>query len=667
MSNMVVRTNVMSLNSHRNLGMTGNMQARSAQRLSSGFRINSAADDAAGLGISEKMRGQIRGLDQASRNGQDGISLIQTAEGAMSTINEMVIRIRELVIQASNDTNAHEDGNLAQSDRMRIQDEINQLMDEIDATRNRTQFNTRNLIDGSLSSGGAVSGPGAPGGPGGTGPVEPPDFSAGNSLEQTILDDIFTAMNFVIGAMDYESGNIFAFDTPLTAGDLAAGFELRPGQTIGNLEAFVTAQINTALADIIGFDHVLPPTAMSLADTEAAVIAWLSGGNELGLNAYVGSNIHNLNELFAAADDANHLFNSVAVELRDLLMDAVNDIDLSGFLAETPPAVESGFGTVWNFSGVAPSLGNNFTILNAANGHSMIDAALHTDVTTAVNLALHDFVLNHGADVMLDGAAMGVFSIGHFNAWLNDAANDLWQDANNAVVAGSIANLNEFLGAMDHAADTAGLTAEGQALRDALRAAIDEAIDSVVNAPETPDTGTPGTPTTGNALWFQIGANVDQGVRLNIEDVGTAALSAIGTSGQKASEIGNFTFARLRTVESTNAQHGAGGAPTFDPTGGVVNASGEQIQNFITAIDEALAHVTAQRSNLGAMQNRLEYSIENLDIASENLQAAESRIRDADMAREMMRFTQSNVLQQAAISMLAQANQAPQSILQLLG
>jgi flagellin len=146
----------MALNSHRNLGMTGLQQARSSQRLSSGFRINSAADDAAGLGISEKMRAQIRGLDQAARNAQDGISLIQTAEGAMGTINDMVKRIRDLVVQAANDTNAHlmaNEASWSQSDRTRIQDEINQLLAEIDGTVERTEFNTRRLLDGSLAAG----------------------------------------------------------------------------------------------------------------------------------------------------------------------------------------------------------------------------------------------------------------------------------------------------------------------------------------------------------------------------------------------------------------------------------------------------------------------------------------------------------------------------------
>jgi len=159
MSNMVVRTNTLALNSHRNLGMVGNQQARSSARLSSGFRINSAADDAAGLGISENMRSQIRGLDQASRNSQDAISLIQTAEGGLNTINEMVIRVRELTVQAANDINTSEGaGSLGdnESNRARIQGEINHLIDEIQRTATTLQFNSMTLLDGSIGSVGAV-------------------------------------------------------------------------------------------------------------------------------------------------------------------------------------------------------------------------------------------------------------------------------------------------------------------------------------------------------------------------------------------------------------------------------------------------------------------------------------------------------------------------------
>ncbi|MDR0272901.1 MAG: flagellin, partial [Clostridiales bacterium] len=144
MSNMVVRTNVFALNAHRNLTNVGLQQRTSAQRLSSGYRINSAADDAAGLAISESMRAQIRGLDQASINTQDGVGLIQTAEGAMATVSDMVIRIRELMVQAANDT-------YTVSNRDMIQLEIDQLMQEINDVTFRTQFNTRTLLDGGLS------------------------------------------------------------------------------------------------------------------------------------------------------------------------------------------------------------------------------------------------------------------------------------------------------------------------------------------------------------------------------------------------------------------------------------------------------------------------------------------------------------------------------------
>ena len=159
MSNMVVRTNMLALNSHRNLGNVSNSQQRASARLSSGFRINSAADDAAGLGISENMRAQIRGLDQASRNAQDAISLVQTAEGGLNTIGDMVIRIRELTVQAANDTNTREDAvanmnvPVGSSNRAAIQREVNQLIQEIGRTAETLEFNTQNLLQGDANGG----------------------------------------------------------------------------------------------------------------------------------------------------------------------------------------------------------------------------------------------------------------------------------------------------------------------------------------------------------------------------------------------------------------------------------------------------------------------------------------------------------------------------------
>jgi len=142
MSNTIVNTNMAALNSHRQIVSVGVRQARSAERLSSGMRINRAADDAAGLAISEKMRNQIRGLDQATRNSQDGISVVQTAEGAMEEIHRMLERTRELINQSANDT-------YTQQDRENILLEVNQLMQEVDQTVNNTEFNTLNLLGGS--------------------------------------------------------------------------------------------------------------------------------------------------------------------------------------------------------------------------------------------------------------------------------------------------------------------------------------------------------------------------------------------------------------------------------------------------------------------------------------------------------------------------------------
>jgi flagellin len=149
--NMVINTNVLALNSHRAMKNVGAMQTTASARLSSGQKINTAADDAAGLAISEKMRGQIRGLNMASKNAQDGSSLIQTAEGGMQQVGDMVQRIRELTVQAANDTNDFETG-----DRAKIQNEIKELISEIDSMAERVQFNNKPIINGGYALGGST-------------------------------------------------------------------------------------------------------------------------------------------------------------------------------------------------------------------------------------------------------------------------------------------------------------------------------------------------------------------------------------------------------------------------------------------------------------------------------------------------------------------------------
>jgi len=450
MSNMVVRTNMLALNSHRNLGMVGTQQARASARLSSGFRINSAADDAAGLGISENMRAQIRGLDQASRNAQDAISLVQTAEGGLSTINDMVIRIRELTVQAANDINTSEGaGSLGtnESNRARIQGEINHLIDEIQRTATTLEFNSMTLLNGELS---------------------------GVSLNQILNDSTLTAIGQIT----------------LTAGAL--------------------------------------DPATNIAQRE-------------NLNSLLG--ILNQAGVFGAHPDATGALVPLTAAQLDALLVAAG---ATGADANLPVPV------LTNAEVVA--------FLNTVGGGTL-------------------------AGAVGDG---GVFAAGSARADLLTFINDL---------------------RLDHE---------------------DPAEDLTI----------------GRGLFMQIGANSGQGINIAMPNiVADVAQSLRGTFGSPPFN--------LVTNDSS--------------VGSVAEGSGITITALLDDVDAVLAVATSARGALGAIQNRLEFTIQNLDVSSENLSASNSRIRDADMALEMMRLTQANVLQQAATAMLAQGNQAPQSILQLLG
>jgi flagellin len=366
---MRINNNLMAMNTHRQLGISNTNAAKSMSKLSSGLRINSAADDAAGLSISEKMRGQIRGLNQASRNAQDGISLIQTAEGALNETQSILQRMRELSVQAANDTNES-------LDRDAIATEVDALKTEITRIADTTQFNGKNLLKGNLG----VS-------------------RSGGTLDSTIVG--------------------------------------------------------------------------------------LSSTNDINVSGAAASKTFTITE-------------------------TADDITLDDGDGNSQTIAKDGFaaGDTFNFS----SLG----------------VSIKTD-----------------ADYDVDGTA--------FN----------------------------------------GLDIETSA---------------------------------ASGATLQIGANENQNMAIAIDDM---TATGLGVNDIKVDSHGNAKAA-------------------------------------ITTIQGALDHVSTQRAALGAWQNRLEHTIKNLDTSAENLQASESRIRDVDMAKEMMEYTKNNILQQAAQAMLAQANQAPQGVLQLL-
>ena len=387
---MIINHNMNALNAHRNMNVNNTAAGKSMEKLSSGLRINRAGDDAAGLAISEKMRGQIRGLTQSSRNSADGISMIQTAEGALNETTNILQRMRELAVQAGNDTNTT-------SDREEIQKEIDALTEEVDRIANNTEFNTQKLLNGNKTG------------------------KAGDVIQAEV---------------QAVKGN-FSIDTN----------------------------------------------------------ALLDAGKTLTIDG------------------------------KSVTFDGTNAAD-EGKVQET--------------------LNKTFTDYNfTVNGK---------DITIEQKVAANKKTL----DVKLDG-------------------NAITTTVNNKGVVGKELQLSE------------------------------------------------------GKVSIQVGANANQSMSIEIGDMRAEALKIRNADGDTLS---------IKTAEEAN--------------------------EAITAFDAALNAVSSQRANLGAVQNRLEYTISNLDNTAENLTSAESTLRDVDMAKEMMEYSKNNILNQAAQAMISQANQQPQNVLQLL-
>ncbi len=473
---MRINHNIASMNTYRQLTVNNSALAKSTEKLSSGLRINRAGDDAAGLAISEKMRGQIRGLDQAQRNAQDGISYIQTAEGALNETHSILQRMRELAVQSASGSNTD-------TDRAAIQDEIKQLKSEVDRIASTTEFNTMKLLDGSKGTTAAVSGTDT--------------HKLGGT---TIADASLTADTYQLKSV--------------AAGTLSA--------TVGTSTTGITSSA--------AFDF-----------TDTTKIAGLDLG-EYTLE-FKGSSA-----------------TSMDIYLKDK---------------------------------------NGVTILSATG----------QDISSG---AASDVTLSSGSlkFTVKKEAAAGQYSEGttKFTLEGNFAANKLTVTGN----SGSGATLYSNSSALK--LTSSDLDANGLRLHlttDAILAAAGSTTNIKV---------------TNNSAEFQIGANQTQTMKVGIQAMDTKALG----------------IDKIDLSTQTGAQAA------------------------ITAINNAIEKVSTQRSALGAYQNRLEHTINNLGTSSENLTAAESRIRDVDMAKEMMEQTRSNILAQAAQAMLAQANQQPQGVLQLL-
>ncbi|KAB2332672.1 flagellin [Bacillus mesophilum] len=558
---MIINNNISALNTYRQMGANQGANAKSMEKLSSGLRINRAGDDAAGLAISEKMRAQVRGLDQASRNSQDGISMIQTAEGALQETHNILQRMRELATQAGNDTNV-------EVDREEIQKEMNQLTSEINRIGNTTEFNTQKILNGGMDTTG--------------GEKITEATSAEITTTGTFSDAGATAGTIKVDGRTFDLANMTAIETGDDEDD-----------AISKLKDLTSGGVKLSeLVDIENDGGQIKITAKSEGSTSTI---------EIGATTTIGG----------------------------LALDA-------GEVKGDPTTIEK-----VGMQG-ADALSGDLAELTSSN--NTISVKIGTDDFADVDVKQIDVKLEEGKAYDLDTDKGRAELIKDINAGLQKAGLDgqltasLSKDNELQLISQTgkdfaVDTTSSFLAALD--------TASGGNAGD-LSGGI-ENVEQVVGA---------GAQGSGFNAKFQIGANQGQSINLNINDMRAAALGITGNAGQQG-----FTA----TNSVTNGTNDVKAEAALDVS------THENASAAITTINDAIEKVSAERSSLGAIQNRLEHTISNLGNASENLSAAESRIRDVDMAKEVMEMTRTNILSQASQAMLAQANQKPQSVLQLLG
>jgi len=493
----VINTNIASLNAQRNLNASQGALQTSLERLSSGLRINSAKDDAAGLAISERFTSQIRGLNQAVRNANDGISLAQTGEGALAETVNSLQRIRELAIQSANDTNSA-------SDRASLQSEVNQLIAEIQRIATGTQFNGQNILDGSFTSA---------------------KFQVGANANQFINVSIGSAKSTEIGANTVES------EGSVGAATLALAADATGGNGVAAQTLTVSGSVGTA--DVV------------LAGNESAA---------------------------AIAEAVNNVQSSTGVRAE----------------AETTAVIDSFVGT--------------------ATGQVSFELTGSGTATITANVS-------------------------------------------------SATDLTNIADAINDSASTTGITAELSADRSAItlvsEAGDDIAIGDVTSNSATADTGV-----------FDVTADGQTVSIVEDQDGSGDATDSVVVGGQvsfKSSEDFTVGTTAAGTV-LTNAAEGS----TLASVSAIDITSQTGASDAISTVDGALEFINGLRADLGAVQSRFESTIANLSTTSENLSAARSRIQDADFAAETAALTRAQILQQAGVSVLAQANQTPQSVLALL-
>ena len=522
---MRIQSNISAINTQRQMFKVNNAQSKSMERLSSGFRINRAADDAAGLAISEKMRSQIRGMRQASRNAQDGISVVQTAEGALDEVHDMLQRMKELAVQAANDSNQ------SVVDREALQLEVDQLTDEINSITDKTQFNKMNLLDGT-----------------------------------------FTNKHFHVGANSDQSIGISIKSMT------AEGLGLKTGGT----EELVGNNGKTRILEAKGFREI---------DGNAGSIA---SGKGFEFTADAEAKLLNTGKKAKFRVAFNDKFSEFEMEFKD------------GKITKTAMAKAA------------------VKALNDLAGEALFTAKANSGSVIAKK-GIKSFDGFTGAYAKVE-----MMNEGDFNMTASVGAGITKTNASWGAKRGAKVDISHEVGRGHYEISingqkpiTVDLTKDDDT-SDKIKAKFAAALGNLAT----------------NISWTSAAGGREGVLRFTTKAVGNDVRVKVRATGASGFKQVDYKGVNILTREAAN----------------------KSMDNVQAAIEQ----LSSRRAELGAIQNRVEHTIANLNNSVENLTASEARIRDTDMAAEIIESSRTSILSQAAISMLSQANQVPQNILSLL-
>ncbi|MBU2702564.1 flagellin [Sporomusaceae bacterium BoRhaA] len=594
---MVISTNMSALNTTNQLNKNTTLMNSSLQKLSSGYAINSASDNSAGLAISEKMRSQIQGLDQASSNSQDATSLTQTADGALDETTTILKRMRELAVEASSDT-------LTDDDRTSVQDETNSLRQELDRISNDTEYNTKKLLNGDSGASTAVSG----------------QNSAAINAALTTAGNNTTSGDYIVNYTAVATQATTGLTTTSTSGITSetASATAYAGDVSINGTTITIASGDTIEGVLKKINDLTTTTGVTATlDTTSASNNYI----KLTDSTYGSSSSVTLS---ADTTTLQKLFNAVSSSSTDTSV-TVTGTDAAGTINGAAATADGNTLTAFDLT----VTGDNTALTKQQSIRNDLATATGTDTLTAAATAAAtaegtaETALAASTDTDVTTALTALESATAYTSDYNTKAAALATAVASSTDSTDAANYATYIAAKKLANGTAAAAADS-ATPGTTTVADYLANKTLATADVTVD--------ATSALTFQVGANSNQTMTLS---------------------IGNMSASSLGVAGSTS-------------TTGIDLTSASSATSAITTIDAAIKKVSAERSNLGAVQNSLDSNITNLDTESENLTSAESNIRDTDMATEMANYTKLSVITQAATAMLSKANSQPQKVLTLL-